>query len=75
MRPVPVSINNGNEFIERCESGRLVVSFKKDNIIETNSSCCKAIHTKGELVLEGIHGCLLVNRTNGEWNLEYKQND
>lgn len=75
MRPVPVSINNDNEFMEYCESGLLVVSFKKDNVIRMTSSSWKAIHSEGGLALEGNHGCLLVNRLNGDWNLKYKQCD
>ena len=80
MRPVPVSINNDNEFMAHCESGLLVVSFKKDNVLgmtssSMTSSSWKAIHSEGGLALEGNHGCLLVNRLNGDWNLKYKQCD
>ena len=41
-----MSINNDNEFMEHCESGLLVVSFKKDNVIGMPSSSWKAIHSE-----------------------------
>ena len=74
-RHVPASINNGNEFMEHCESGLLVVSFKKDNAIAPTFPYCKATQAEGGLALEGNHGYLLVKRIKGEWNLEYKEYD
>ena len=74
-RPAPASINNGNEFMEHCESGLLVVSCKKDNAIAPTFPYCKATQAEGGLALEGNHGYLLVKRIKGEWNLEYKEYD
>ena len=70
-----MSINNDNEFTERREGGLLIVSFKKDNAIVSTRSYCNEIHTEGGLVLEGIHGYLFVNRSKGEWDLQYKQDN
>lgn len=72
MRPVPVSVNNENEFTERCEDGIIVVAFKNENATVKTRSYCNDVNFKKGLIIEGNHGYLLIDSSKDELDVQYK---